>query len=467
MSNRIRKSKVSNTNKILKVVKYVRVSTDEQKLKKNSILAQHEILDAFIAQNDNLELVGTYADEGVSGTKFMRTDLQRLLADVEKGGIDLILVTKLDRWFRDVALYYKTQEILDAHNAAWYTVLEDYETLTSDGRFKVNIMLSVYQNEVDRTSERIGVVFDYKVKQGHAISGAQPYGFCTERRDGYSVVVKDPDKVEIVNDFLDYLETHESVRGALNHINVKYDLAVSYNTIMRLVKSPLLYGEYRDNKNYCEGYISKDRALAILDKLNKRHCKVNHANRVYPFSGLLKCPCCGRNLVGATQKQSKHGKQYEYKVYRCNSAKLTKKSKCSYISFIWETQLERLIWKELRDQFSQLEMEIRAEQETAPKPKKINKKAIEEEMGRLNTMYKKGRINEDEYDREYEALENKLKQNDRPAPAHDLSKTKELLSTDIESLYKTFTAEEKRLFWRSIIDWIDITDRDKPIIHFL
>ena len=241
MSNPLRKSKVSKTDKILRVVKYVRVSTDEQKMKKNSVLAQHEILDEFIAQNENLELVGTYADEGVSGTKFMRTDLQRLLSDVEMGGIDLILVTKLDRWFRDVALFYKTQEILDAHNAAWYTVLEDYETLTSDGRFKVNIMLSVYQNEVDRTSERIGVVFDYKVRQGHAISGSQPYGFCTERREGYSVVVKEPDKVEIVNDFLDYLETHEAVRAALNHINVKYDLAVSYNTIMKLVKSPLLY----------------------------------------------------------------------------------------------------------------------------------------------------------------------------------------------------------------------------------
>ena len=330
MSSPLRKSKVSKSDKILRVAKYVRVSTDEQKMKKNSVLAQHEILDEFIAQHENFELVGTYADEGVSGTKFMRTDLQRLLSDVEKGGIDLILVTKLDRWFRDVALFYKTQEILDAHNAAWYTVLEDYETLTSDGRFKVNIMLSVYQNEVDRTSERIGVVFDYKVKQGHAISGAQPYGFRTHRIDGHSIVIKDPDKVDIVNDFLGHLEIHESIRGALNYVNVKYGQTISYTTIIKLVKSPLLYGEYRGNTNYCEGYISKERALAILYKLNKRHSKVNHANRVYLFSGLLKCPHCGRNLSGAMKTQYHKGKKiHEYKTYRCNRAYQTKNVQCT------------------------------------------------------------------------------------------------------------------------------------------
>ena len=134
---------------------------------------------------------------------------------------------------------------------------------------------------------------------------------------------------------------------------------------------------------------------------------------------------------------------------------------------MWDSTLERLIWGELREQFSQLEMKIQAEQEEAPKPKKINRKAIEGEMSRLNTMYKKGRINEEEYDREYEALEKKLKESEQPVPTHDLNKLKELLSTDIESLYETFSDEEKRLFWRSIIDWIDVTDRDKPIIHFL
>ena len=78
----------------------------------------------------------------------------RLLSDVEAGKIDLILFIKLDRLFHNVADYYEVQKILDAHGVHWQTVLEDYETITSSGQFKVNIMLSVAQNEADRTSEK-------------------------------------------------------------------------------------------------------------------------------------------------------------------------------------------------------------------------------------------------------------------------------------------------------------------------
>ena len=67
----------------------------------------------------------------------------------------IILVTKLDRWFRNIGEYYKVQEILEAHNVSWKTIYEDYDTSTAAGRLKINIMLSVAQDEADRASERI------------------------------------------------------------------------------------------------------------------------------------------------------------------------------------------------------------------------------------------------------------------------------------------------------------------------
>ena len=83
-----------------------------------------------------------------------RKDLLRLLEDVKKDKIDIILVTKLDRWFRSVKDYHNTQAILEEHHCSWKTILEDYDSSTADGQLKINIMLSVSQNEADRTSER-------------------------------------------------------------------------------------------------------------------------------------------------------------------------------------------------------------------------------------------------------------------------------------------------------------------------
>ena len=78
------------------------------------------------------------------------------------GKIDIVVFTKLDRWFRNIAEYYKVQEVLETHNVNWKTIHEDYDTSTASGRLKINIMLSVAQDEADRTSERIKAVFDSK-----------------------------------------------------------------------------------------------------------------------------------------------------------------------------------------------------------------------------------------------------------------------------------------------------------------
>ena len=135
---------------ILRAGLYERVSTEEQALKGYSIEAQKDLLEEYCHKNE-IKIVGHYTDEGISGAKppLKRPSLQRLLDDVQAGKVDIILFTKLDRWFRSVQEYYKVQEILDKHNVSWKTVLEDYNTDTSDGRLKVNIMLSVATSDSD------------------------------------------------------------------------------------------------------------------------------------------------------------------------------------------------------------------------------------------------------------------------------------------------------------------------------
>lgn len=444
----------------IRVAKYKRVSHDEQKLKKNSIIAQDELLDKYIADHPDMVLVGDFSDEAVSGTKLKRTELQSLLEMVESREVDVILVTKLDRWFRNVAFYYKVQEILERNGVAWQAILEEYNTLTADGKLKVNIMLSVAQNETDRTSERIVVVFDSKVKHKQAISGSQPLGFTTADGNGVRIVVKDPNEEPIVNDLIDRVKITHSLRGSLLYINDKYERNISYNSVHRLMKNTMLYGEYKGVADYCPAYITKTE-FEELQKIISRNIKVRDTNRIYMFSGMLLCPICGRRLAGtyAPTKKS-NGKVYQYLKYRCPSSRQTKS--CDYKKAVSENVIERKVLDQVLPQLESLMIE--ADIQSDHHPPRVNKKAIKAEMSRLNKMYEKGRIDEDEYDRKYEALEKKLAIQEEPQK--DYTELKELLNADFKTLYKTFDNREKQMFWRSIIDTIELKG-DQIVINFL
>ena len=159
-------------SRILRCAIYIRVSTEEQHLNGLSLPAQKKALTEFAGAR-NYNIVGYYADEGISARKSMkyRKGLLQLLEDVKKDKIDMILVTKLDRWFRNIKDYNITEEILQAHHCYWRTIFENYDSSTANGQMVINIMLSVNQAECDRTSERIRAVLDYKRSIGEVTSG--------------------------------------------------------------------------------------------------------------------------------------------------------------------------------------------------------------------------------------------------------------------------------------------------------
>lgn len=221
-----------------RTVKYRRVSRKEQSIKGFSLQAQDEALNKYIKDND-LVLVGDYEDAGFSASSTNRPALQQLLEDVRLGKIDLIIFTKLDRWFRSVSDYYEIQKTLDNHNVVWRTVQEDYTTETGDGRFKVNIMLSVAQQELDRTSERIKVVFDSKIKNKQAISGSLPIGYTIGLVEGIKRVIKNKNEEELVTDFFTHFKIHQSVRSTMKFIADKYDVSIAYDSAMRMLKNTL------------------------------------------------------------------------------------------------------------------------------------------------------------------------------------------------------------------------------------
>ena len=128
---------------------YLRVSSDRQAREGDSVPAQREALRTYINARPDLIFAGEYLDDGISGTKYReRSELQRLLADVKAGRIDLILVTKFDRFFRSVKDFVITQELLQEHGVDWKAINDiDFDTTTPSGRFLVTSMMAVGELE--------------------------------------------------------------------------------------------------------------------------------------------------------------------------------------------------------------------------------------------------------------------------------------------------------------------------------
>ena len=126
-----------------RVVCYIRVSTQEQKLHGLSLDAQRDTLSRY-AKLHGLKIVDWYEDEGVSGRKLIRRRpaLQRMLKDAELNKFDRIIFIKLDRYFRSVAEYHECQKILETHKVLWTATEEKYDLTTANGRAFVNMKLT-------------------------------------------------------------------------------------------------------------------------------------------------------------------------------------------------------------------------------------------------------------------------------------------------------------------------------------
>lgn len=436
----------------------VRVSHEEQARDGLSIQTQIDHLKTYIANHKELVLVDFYVDEGVSADKLKkRTEMQRLLRDVQDGKVDMILFTKLDRWFRSVQKYYEVQSILDKHNCNWKAILEDYETETASGRFKVNIMLSVAQNEREKTSERIKDVFQYKVKNGEALygDGAVPFGFTTKVIDGKRRIVHKKEEEEILKVLLKHYYTFQSVRKTIKFARSEYDLFLSYNRFHLLLKNPLLYGCYRDNANYCEPYITKTR-FDEIQAILKKNIRVRSATHEHLFSSMLVCPCCGRYLIGTVSYYTSASGERKCNLgYRCDSYWNGKRKICTFGKSKSQKRVEKDLLNNIVPMLESYIIECEAKEKAVVK-KPINREKIQAELDRLNNMYLKGRISEEVYDNKYTELNKKLLESvDIPKYKKDArNEIKALTGINLHELYNTFDDAEKRTFLRGIINKI-------------
>ena len=155
----------------------------------NSLHAQHEACAAYIKSqaSEGWKLVSNrYEDGGISGGTLARPRLQRLLADIVAGHIDVVVVYKVDRLTRSLLDFSKLVEALDKAGTSFVSVTQSFNTTNSMGRLTLNMLLSFAQFEREVTAERIRDKIAQSKARGMWMGGTPPIGY---RADGRSLAI--------------------------------------------------------------------------------------------------------------------------------------------------------------------------------------------------------------------------------------------------------------------------------------
>jgi site-specific DNA recombinase len=224
----------------------------------NSLHAQREACEAFIRSQagEGWRLVKTaYDDGGLSGGTMERPALQRLLADINGGTIDVVVVYKVDRLTRSLADFAKMVEVFDARGVSFVAVTQQFNTTTSMGRLTLNV-LSFAQFEREVTGERIRDKIAASKQKGMWMGGLVPIGYdVVDRR----LVVNQTEAETVREIFQRYLELG-SVRLLMEDLNrrgVRSKVRIARNgnqsggnlffrgALYELLSNPIYIGEIR------------------------------------------------------------------------------------------------------------------------------------------------------------------------------------------------------------------------------
>lgn len=149
-------------------------------MESNSPDARREACEAYIASQKAegwVLLRDRYADGGFSGGTLERPALKRLLADIEDGRIDVVVVYKIDRPSQSLMDFAKLVEMFDRGGVTFVSVTQSFNTTTSIGRLRLNILRSFAQFEREVTAERIRDTFAVSRKRGMWAGGFLPPGY--------------------------------------------------------------------------------------------------------------------------------------------------------------------------------------------------------------------------------------------------------------------------------------------------
>ena len=304
---------------------YMRVSTEDQAREGFSLPEQKERLESF-CKFKGYEIIDYYQDAGISAkTGNHRPEFERLKDDIKSKRINTIVALKLDRITRSIYDWENLMTFLDENDAYLDCVNDEINTTSANGKMISRLLMSVSQNEIERTSERTKVGLAGAIKCGH-IPHIAPLGY---KHEDKKLVIDYATKDVIVRIFDLYYNgySYQKISNLFNEEKVLGKDNWRDSTIQTILENEIYKGDFIHGKrtknpiyyeNVVEPIISKE-MWADCQVQKKKNSRSYQRTLTYLYLQKLKCPKCNR-ILGGKATTKKNGKTYFY--YYCNDCKI-------------------------------------------------------------------------------------------------------------------------------------------------
>jgi site-specific DNA recombinase len=335
----------------------------------NSLDAQRESGEAYVASQKHegwVALSTRYDDGGYSGATLDRPALQRLLADIEAGKIDCVVVYKIDRLTRSLLDFVKLVEVFDRHNVSFVSVTQRFDTSTSMGRLLLNVLLSFAQFEREVIGERIRDKVAATKRKGKYTGGPPVLGYDVDR-ERTRLVVNPEEAALVLRIFSDFVETGSTTTLA-QQLNAEGHTTKSWTTkkgrhrpgkpwnkvlVYRVLNNPLYIGEVTHKGERYPGEHEPIVTRRLWDQAHSilaRNCRTRgvrtRTKTPALLRGIIRCAHCDCAMGPSFTKR--RGKVYRY--YLCVHASKHGAGSCP-VGAVPAGEIERAVIEQLRAVF--------------------------------------------------------------------------------------------------------------------
>lgn len=443
---------------------YMRVSTEDQAREGFSLPEQKERLEAY-CKFKGFVIKDYYTDAGISAkTGNYRPEFERLKEDIKSKKINTIIALKQDRITRSIFDWEELMRFLEENDAYLDCVNDDINTTNANGKMVSRILMSVSQQEIERTSERTKVGLAGAIKQGH-IPHQAPLGYKHENK---KLVIDHLTKDVVIRIFELYHKgmSYQKISTLFNKEQVLGKTNWRDSSIVAILENEIYKGDFVHGKrtkhptyyeNVVEPIVSKE-TWEECQVQKKKNSKSYQRTLTYLFLQKLRCPKCNR-ILGGKATQKKNGNIYYY--YYCHDCKINFKE--SLVEEYFNDFVNELVeYDSVVNQFFLPMIKQKFDEPQEELKKDINKQ--KDKLERIKRAYLNGVFSLEEYNNERKLVESALEklQNelDEATSCETLNFTPQdiLLKRDIDYINKVKLEKEYKERTKT---WKDYTREEK------
>ena len=373
-------------SKKMNVAAYARVSTDLDN-QRISLDSQKKYYNSKIIENPNWNLVDVYVDDGLSATGVgRRLGFQRMMRDVGRGKIDLILTKSVSRFARNTLDTLNYVRKLRKNGVGIYFEEENINTLDMNGELLLTILSSISQQESLNLSAHVNVAMKYKMEKGEPCGTVKCYGYDYNKKTKEMTII--PEQAEVIKMMANWylggdgtckiarklndmkilppcgkgIWREESVSRVLKNEKLKGDVLIG----KFYTPNPLLH-QRRPNKGIKDKFYVHDHHEPILseelwqqiqdtmkERTEKRNFKARKSSQNrYSTSGIMMCGFCNNSLHRMMTNTMKDPKYY------CSSNKATSNCECTESKMISEIVLQKVFMQTMKRLRNKIKLEHR------------------------------------------------------------------------------------------------------------